>query len=61
MYISRTKVKLYILLYTFTDYKWIIKDIIKEKYENIIKSTCNRTHQYNKKHSNIIKTLKNYL
>jgi len=39
----------------------VIKDIPKEKYENIIKGAYNRTQKYNKKPSNRIKTLKNYL
>ena len=37
-----------------------IKEIPKEKYENIIKGTYNRTEKYIKKPSNRIKTLKNY-
>ena len=39
----------------------VIKDIPKEKYENIIKGTYNRTNKYSKKPSNRRKTLKNYL
>jgi hypothetical protein len=39
----------------------VIKDISKEKYENIIKGTYNRTKKYSKKPSNRRKTLKNYL
>ena len=39
----------------------VIKNIPKEKYENIIKGTYNRTEKYYKKHSNRKKTLKNYL
>jgi hypothetical protein len=39
----------------------VIKEIPKEKYENIIKGTYNRNKKYNKKTSNRIKTLKNYL
>ncbi len=39
----------------------VIKDIPKEKYENIIKGTYNRTKKYSKKPSNRRKTLKNYL
>lgn len=39
----------------------VIKDIPKEKYENIIKGTYNRTKKYSKKSSNRRKTLKNYL
>ena len=39
----------------------VIKEIPKEKYENIIKGTYNRTEKYIKKHSNRRKTLKNYL
>jgi hypothetical protein len=38
----------------------VIKEIPKEKYENIIKGTYNRTDKYIKKPSNRIKTLKNY-
>ena len=38
----------------------VIKDIPKEKYENIIKGTYNRTKKYHKKPSNRRKTLKNY-
>jgi hypothetical protein len=37
------------------------KDIPKDKYENIIKGTYNRTEKYHKKPSNRRKTLKNYL
>ena len=36
----------------------VIKDIPKEKYENIIKGTYNRTEKYTKKHSNRRKTFK---
>ena len=39
----------------------VIKEIPKEKYENIIKGTYNRTEKYIKKLSNRRKTLKNYL
>ena len=39
----------------------VIKKIPKEKYENIIEGTYNRNKKYNKKTSNRIKTLKNYL
>jgi len=39
----------------------IVKEIPKEKYENIIKGTYNRTKKYHKKPSNRRKTLKNYL
>ena len=39
----------------------VIKEIPKEKYENIIKGTYNRTEKYIKKPSNRRKTLKNYL
>ena len=39
----------------------VIKDIPKEKYENIINGTYNRTKKYSKKPSNRRKTLKNYL
>jgi len=39
----------------------IIKDIPKEKYQNIIKKTYNKTKKYSKKSSNRRKTLKNYL
>jgi hypothetical protein len=38
----------------------IIREIPKEKYENIIKGTYNRTEKYIKKPSNRRKTLKNY-
>ncbi len=38
----------------------VIKEIPKEKYENIIKGTYNRTEKYTKKPSNRRKTLKNY-
>ncbi len=40
--------------------KKVIKDIPKEKYENIIKGTYNRTEKYVKKPSNRRNTLKNY-
>jgi hypothetical protein len=36
----------------------VVKEIPKEKYENIIKGTYNRRQKYNKKPSNRIKTLK---
>jgi hypothetical protein len=36
----------------------VIKEISKEKYENIIKGTYNRTKKYSKKPSNRRKTLK---
>ena len=39
----------------------VVKEIPKEKYENIIKGTYNRTKKYHKKPSNRRKTLKNYL
>ncbi len=39
----------------------IIKEIPKEKYENIIKGTYDRNEKYIKKPSNRRKTLKNYL
>ena len=39
----------------------VIKDIPKEKYENIIKGTYNRIEKYHNKPSNRRKTLKNYL
>jgi hypothetical protein len=39
----------------------VIKDIPKEKYENIFKKTYNRTEKYLKKPSNITRKLKNYL
>ena len=39
----------------------VVKEIPKEKYENIIKGTYNRTEKYHKKPSNRRKTLKNYL
>ena len=39
----------------------VVKEIPKEKYENIIKGTYNITEKYHKKPSNRIKTLKNYL
>lgn len=44
-----------------TNIEKVIKDIPKEKYENIIKGTYNRTKKYSKKPSNRRKTLKNYL
>ena len=44
-----------------TNIEKVIKDIPKEKYENIIKGTYNRTEKYHKKPSNIKKKLKNYL
>ena len=43
-----------------TNIEKVIKDIPKEKYENIIKGTYNRTEKYVKKTSNRKKTLKNY-
>jgi hypothetical protein len=43
-----------------TNIEKVIKDIPKEKYENIIKGTYNRTNKYSKKPSNRKKTLKNY-
>ena len=39
----------------------VIKDIPKEKYDNIIKGTYNRTKKYSNKSYNRRKTLKNYL
>jgi hypothetical protein len=39
----------------------VIKDIPKEKHENIIKGTYNRTKKYSKKPSNRRKRLKKYL
>jgi len=39
----------------------VIKDIPKEKYENIIKGTYNRTEKFVKKLSNRTKKRKNYL
>ena len=52
------------LFYTYKELKTnidkVIKDIPKEKYENIIKGTYNRTEKYHKKPSNRRKTLKNY-
>lgn len=39
----------------------LIKNIPKEKYENIIKGTYNRTKKYSKKPSNRRNKLKNYL
>jgi len=39
----------------------VIKEIPKEKYENIIKGTYNRTNKYSKKPSNRRKRLKKYL
>ena len=44
-----------------TNIEKVIKDIPKDKYENIIKGTYNRTKKYSKKPSNRKKTLKNYL
>ena len=44
-----------------TNIEKVIKDIPKEKYENIIKGTYNRTEKYHKKPSNRKKTIKNYL
>jgi hypothetical protein len=35
-----------------TNIKKVIKDIPKDKYENIIKGTYNRTEKYHKKPSN---------
>ena len=43
-----------------TNIEKVIKDIPKDKYENIIKGTYNRTEKYIKKPSNRRKTLKNY-
>ena len=43
-----------------TNIEKVIKDIPKEKYENIIKGTYNRIEKYHKKPSNRKKTLKNY-
>ena len=37
----------------------VVKEIPKEKYENIIKVTYNRTEKYHKKPSNRRKTSKN--
>ena len=48
-------------LYILVFMEKVIKDIPKEKYENIIKGTYNRTKKYSKKPSNRRKTLKNYL
>ena len=39
----------------------VIKDIPKEKYENIFKGGYNRTEKYVKKPSNRTRKLKNYL
>ena len=39
----------------------VIKDISKEKYENIIKGTYNRTEKFVRKPSNRTKKRKNYL
>jgi hypothetical protein len=39
----------------------VIKDIPKEKYENIFKGVYNRTEKYVKKPSNRTHKLKNYL
>jgi hypothetical protein len=39
----------------------VIKDIPKEKYENIFKGTYNRTEKYVKKPSNRTRKLKNDL
>jgi len=44
-----------------TNIEKVIKDIPKEKYENIIKGTYNRTEKNHKIPSNRKKTLKNYL
>ena len=38
-----------------------VKDIPKEKYENIFKGAYNRTEKYVKKPSNRTRKLKNYL
>jgi hypothetical protein len=38
-----------------------LKDIPKEKYENIFKAAYNRTEKYVKKPSNRTRKLKNYL
>jgi molecular chaperone DnaK (HSP70) len=43
-----------------TNIEKVIKDIPKDKYENIIKGTYNITKKYSKKPSNRIKTLKNF-
>ena len=43
-----------------TNIEKVIKDIPKEKYENIIKGTYNRTEKYVKNPSNRRNTLKNY-
>ena len=48
-------------IWNFRPLHIVIKDIPKEKYENIIKGTYNRTEKYIKKPSNRRKTLKNYL
>jgi hypothetical protein len=39
----------------------VIRDIPKEKYENIFKGVYNRTEKYVKKPSNRTRKLKNYL
>ena len=39
----------------------VIRDIPKEKYENIFKGAYNRTEKYVKKPSNRTRKLKNYL
>ena len=39
----------------------VIRDIPKEKYENIFKGSYNRTENYVKKPSNRTRKLKNYL
>ena len=62
---------LYICLFIFgncltliklkTNINKVIKDIPKEKYNNIIKGTYNRIKKYSKKSFNRRKTLKNYL
>jgi hypothetical protein len=44
----------------FTIFNIFCKDIPKDKYENIIKGTYNRTKKYSKKPSNRIKNIKNY-
>ncbi len=41
-----------------TNIEKVIKDIPKEKYENIIKGTYNRTEKYHKKPSNRKKNIK---
>ena len=43
-----------------TNIEKVIKDIPKDKYENTIKGTYNKTEKYVKKSYNRKKTLKNY-